>query len=84
MKNFNSTFVLRLGIAIIFFSHSLHGIINNDVTNFGDLFLNQIGFAPFGVFTVWLVILSQVIGSLFIDIRQVCKIDFHCIYFYTH
>jgi putative oxidoreductase len=51
MKLFNNTFLLRFAAATIFLSHSLHGIFtNNDVNNFGNLFLNQIVFAPFGVF----------------------------------
>ncbi len=65
MKLFNSTFLLRFAAATIFLSHSLHGIFtNNDVNNFGNLFLNQIGFAPFGVFIAWAVVLLQVITSI--------------------
>mgnify|MGYP001491077063 CR=1 FL=1 len=62
---FSNTFLLRLGVAIIFLSHSLHGIFTgNDVNNFGNLFLNPIGFAPFGVVIAWAVVISQVVTSL--------------------
>lgn len=73
MKIITNTFILRLGVAIILLTHSLHGILNNDVTNFGKLFLNQIGFAPFGVFIAWFVILSQTIGSILLILNQYVK-----------
>lgn len=64
MKIFNSTFLLRLAVAIVLLSHSLHGIFtNNDVNDFGNLFLNKIGFAPFGVFIAWSVVLTQIITA---------------------
>jgi putative oxidoreductase len=67
MKIFNNTFLIRFGLAIIFLSHSLHGIFTgNDVKNFGNLFLNKIGFDPIGIYIAWLVVLSQVIGSIFL------------------
>jgi len=65
MQFFNDTFILRFAVAIIILSHSLHGIFtNNDVNNFGNLFLNQIGFAPFGIAIAWAVVLSQVITAI--------------------
>lgn len=65
MKAFNNLFLLRLAVAIIFLSHSLHGIFTgNDVNNFGNYFLNKMGFAPFGVFLAWLVVITQIITSL--------------------
>lgn len=64
-KIITQTFLLRSGIAVIFLSHSLHGILTgNDVNDFGNLFLNQIGFAPFGVVLAWAVVLSQLLTSL--------------------
>ncbi len=60
-----NNFLLRIGVAVIFLSHSLHGIFTgNDVNDFGNLFLNKIGFAPFGVVLAWGVVISQVITSL--------------------
>ncbi|MCC6287893.1 MAG: DoxX family membrane protein [Chitinophagaceae bacterium] len=75
MKPFNNTFLLRLGLAAIFLSHSLHGIFTgNDVNNFGNLFLNQIGFAPFGVYIAWGVVISQVITSILLLLDKYTKI----------
>lgn len=62
---FSNTFLLRVGVAIIFLSHSLHGIFTgNDVNDFGELFLNKIGFNPIGVFLAWCVVISQLVTSL--------------------
>jgi putative oxidoreductase len=75
MKTFNRTFLLRFALATIFLSHSLHGIFtNNDVNDFGKLFLNQIGFAPFGVFIAWTTVISQIGTSLFLLADKYTKV----------
>ena len=72
----NSSFLLRAGLAVIFLSHSLHGIFTgNDVNDFGNLFLNKIGFAPFGVFIAWAVVISQVITSFLLVAGKLVKIS---------
>lgn len=75
-KIFNNTFLLRLGVAVIFLSHSLHGIFTgNDVNDFGNLFLNKIGFSPFGVLIAWGVVISQIVTSLLLIANKVVKIS---------
>ena len=75
MKTFNHNFLLRFALATIFLSHSLHGIFTgNDVNDFGNLFLNQIGFAPFGVYIAWAVVISQVITSVLLLLNKYTKI----------
>jgi putative oxidoreductase len=75
MKIFSSTFLLRFAAAIIFLSHSFHGIFtNNDVNDFGNLFLNKIGFAPLGVFIAWSVVISQIITSVLLLCNKYIKI----------
>ena len=56
----NSTFLLRLAVAIILLVHSVPGMFNNGVNNFGNMYLNQVGFAPFGLYLAWAVKLSHV------------------------
>lgn len=73
IRNENNLIILRIALAIIFLSHSLHGIIHNNVTNFGKLFLNEIGFAPFGIAIAWTVILSQIVGSILLVIDKYTK-----------
>lgn len=75
-KIFTNTFLLRFGVSIIFLSHSLHGIFTgNDVNDFGNLFLNKIGFAPIGVFIAWSVVVSQIITSILLIANKVVKIS---------
>lgn len=75
MKIFNNTFLLRFALAAIFLSHSLHGLFTkNDVNNFGNLFLNQIGFAPVGVSMAWTVVLLQIITSILFLLNKYIKI----------
>lgn len=54
----NITF-LKIALIIIFLVHSLAGMFNNGINDFGNLFLNQVGFAPIGVPLAWLIKLSH-------------------------
>lgn len=75
-KLFNGYFLLRFGVSVIFLSHSLHGIFTgNDVNDFGNLFLNKIGFAPFGVFIAWIVVIIQIITSMLLLTDRLVKIS---------
>ena len=60
---------LRIALIIIFLVHSLFGMFNNGINNFGNLYLNQVGFAPVGLPLAWLIKLSHIaLGySLFTD-----------------
>lgn len=55
--------LLRYALAIILLTHSVQSIITNDVSNFGRLFLDEIGFAPFGLYLAWAVKLSHVVAA---------------------
>jgi len=61
MNIFNSTFLLRLAVSFILLMHSIPGMFNNGINDFGNLYLNQVGFAPFGVALAWTVKLSHVV-----------------------
>jgi putative oxidoreductase len=61
MMNFsNSTFLLRAAVAVILLVHGAAGMFDNGVNNFGNLYLNPIGFAPFGLYLAWAIKLSHV------------------------
>lgn len=47
-------------MAIILLTHSISGMFNNGINDFGNLYLNQIGFAPIGVYLAWAIKLSHV------------------------
>ena len=60
---------LRIALMVIFLIHSLAGMFNNGINNFGNLYLNQVGFAPVGLPLAWLIKLSHIglAFSLFTD-----------------
>ncbi|WP_310377962.1 DoxX family protein [Flavobacterium sp.] len=55
----NLTF-LRIALIVIFLVHSLAGMFNNGINDFGNLYLNQVGFAPLGVPLAWFIKLSHI------------------------
>jgi putative oxidoreductase len=61
MNIFNGTFLLRFAVAVILFIHGVGGMFNGGVHAFGELYLNQVGFAPFGLFLAWAIKLSHVV-----------------------
>lgn len=56
----NNTFLLRLAVAIILLIHSVPGMFDNGVNDFGQFFLNENGFSPVGVPLAWVIKLSHV------------------------
>ena len=70
----NGTFLLRIAVAIILLTHSVFGIFDNGINDFGNLYLNQIGFAPFGVFIAWSVKLSHIIAAVLLILNKYLKL----------
>jgi putative oxidoreductase len=66
----NSTLILRVAVAIILLTHSVFGIFDNGINDFGNLYLNQIGFAPFGVFLAWSIKLSHIVAAVLLLINK--------------
>ncbi len=69
----NSTFILRAAVAIILLVHSVPGMFDNGVNNFGNLYLNQVGFAPFGVYLAWAIKLSHVATAVCLLLEKYVK-----------
>jgi putative oxidoreductase len=63
MKIYNSTLILRVAVAIILLVHSIPGIFNNGINDFGNLYLNDIGFAPLGVPIAWAIKISHILAA---------------------
>lgn len=59
----NSTFLLRASVALVLLTHSLPGMFDNGVNNFGNLYLNQVGFAPLGLPLAWAIKISHVVTA---------------------
>ncbi|MEQ9581531.1 MAG: DoxX family protein [Arenibacter sp.] len=73
MKTLNSTFLLRFASVIILLEHSIPGMFNNGINDFGNLFLNQIGFAPLGVPIAWSIKLSHLVAALCLIFEKFIK-----------
>ncbi|MFW0735912.1 DoxX family protein [Flavobacterium sp. N502536] len=70
----NGTLLLRIAVALILLTHSVFGMFNNGINDFGNLYLNQIGFAPFGVFLAWSIKLSHVVAALLLLFNKYIKL----------
>ena len=73
MNSFNNTFFLRFSVAIILFIHGTGGMFNGGVNDFGNLYLNQIGFAPFGLYVAWAIKLSHVASAFCLVFNRYIK-----------
>ncbi len=73
MQLFNNLFLLRLTIAIILLMHSIPGMFDNGVNNFGRLYLNNMGFAPFGLFLAWFIKISHVVFAVCLILNRYIK-----------
>lgn len=54
--------------------HSVPGMFNNGVNDFGTLYLDQIGFAPFGIFLAWAIKLSHLVAALCLLFEKYVKL----------
>jgi putative oxidoreductase len=70
----NGTLLLRIAVAVILLTHSVFGIFDNGINDFGNLFLNQIGFAPFGVFIAWSIKLSHIVAAVLLLLNKYVKL----------
>jgi putative oxidoreductase len=68
-----NTLLLRIPAAIILFAHGLVGMFNNGVNDFGNLYLNQVGFAPFGLYIAWAIKISHVVVAILLLINKFIK-----------
>lgn len=63
MKNItSSSFLLRLAAAVILGMHSIPTILDGSVNDFGNLYLDKVGFAPFGLYVAWAVKLTHLVS----------------------
>ena len=77
MKNktiFNNTSLLRFPVVIILLLHSIPVMFNNGINDFGNLYLNQIGFAPLGVYLAWAIKLSHIFCAICLLFNKYIKL----------
>lgn len=68
-----NTLILRIAVAIILLMHSVLGMFNNGINDFGNLYLNTVGFAPFGLLVAWLIKLSHVVTAILLLLNKYIK-----------
>lgn len=68
-----STLILRITIGIILLTHSIPGMFNGGINAFGNLYLNAIGFAPFGLGIAWAVKISHIICAILLFANKYAK-----------
>ena len=74
-KNSNIAYaILRVTIAIILLSHSVLGIFDGGINDFGNFYLNKIGFAPFGVAIAWTIKLSHVVCAILLVMNKYIRL----------
>ncbi|MEO6819335.1 MAG: hypothetical protein ABI266_06565 [Ginsengibacter sp.] len=74
-KFLGSLFLLRFPVAIILFIHGIAGMFNNGVNDFGNLYLNEIGFAPLGIYLAWAIKLSHIFCAVCLLVNKLIKIS---------
>lgn len=73
-KIIDSTFILRIALAIILLFHSVPGMFDGGIQAFGELYLNQNGFAPVGVPLAWAIKLSHVVCAILLVLNKYIKL----------
>lgn len=68
------TFILRFAVAFILIMHSVPGMFNNGIHEFGTFYLNTVGFAPYGVLLALLIKLSHVVAAVLLLLNKYVKI----------
>lgn len=72
-KIIDGTLILRVALAIILLFHSVPGMFDGGIQAFGDLYLNQTGFAPMGVPLAWAIKLSHVVCAGLLVLNKYIK-----------
>lgn len=69
----SSTLLLRTALAIVLFAHGIPGLFDGSINDFGNLYLNEVGFAPFGLYIAWAIKLSHIICAVLLLINTFIK-----------
>jgi putative oxidoreductase len=66
--------ILRTTVAIILLSHSVLGMFDGGINDFGNFYLNKIGFAPYGVAIAWIIKLSHIVCAVFLIMNKYIRL----------
>lgn len=64
------TLVLRIALAAVFFMHGIPSIFTGAVNKFGNVYLNEAGFAPIGLPLAWAIKLSHVACAVLLILNR--------------
>ncbi|NIJ52368.1 DoxX family protein [Dyadobacter arcticus] len=67
------TLVLRITLAAVFFMHG-SSIFTGAINNFGNLYLNEVGFAPIGMPLAWVIKLSHVAYAVLLILNRYVRV----------
>jgi putative oxidoreductase len=62
--------ILRVMVAIILLTHSIPVMLDGGVNDFGNKYLNAIGFAPVGLPIAWAIKISHVVAAILIVMNR--------------
>jgi putative oxidoreductase len=65
-----STQIIRFCLVIILIMHSIPGMLDGGVNAFGKMYLDEQGFAPYGIYLAWAIKLSHVINAITLIINK--------------
>lgn len=71
---FDRSLILRLTVSVILLMHSVPGMFNGGIHDFGKLYLDQMGFAPFGLALAWAIKLSHVVCAVLLVLNRFMKV----------
>ncbi len=74
MNIFNSSFLLRFAVAVILLLHSIPGMFNNGINDFGRFYLSENGFGSLGVPMAWAIKLSHVLCAVCLLLNRFTKL----------
>ena len=73
MNLFKNNFILRFAVAVILLAHSIPGMFDGGINNFGKYYLNETGFSPIGVPIAWAIKLSHIAAAICLLIGHFIK-----------
>lgn len=65
--------LLRVAMAIILFTHSIPTMVDGGINAFGNSYLNEIGFSPFGLPLAWMIKGLHVVCAILLLLNRYIK-----------
>ena len=73
-RTITPTLVLRITLAAVFSMHGIPSIFTGAVNNFGNVYLNEVGFAPIGLPLAWMIKLSHVACAVLLILNRYIRV----------